>query len=99
VGGLIGTIAIFLPGALFIMFLYPIWNDVKTHPLVTRAFEGISAASAGLVLAAAYLLWRGGEYKEFDNIAVIVATVLLLLYTKIPSPVIVVLMLIAGFIF
>lgn len=98
-GGLIGTIAIFLPGALFIMFLYPIWNDVKTHPLVTRAFEGISAASAGLVLAAAYLLWQGGEYKEWDNLAVIVATVLLLLNTKIPSPVIVVLTLIAGFIF
>jgi chromate transporter len=98
-GGLIGTIAIFLPGALFIMFLYPIWNDVKTHPFVTRAFEGVSAASAGLVLAAAYLLWQGGEYKEWDNLAVIVATVLLLLNTKIPSPVIVVLALIAGFIF
>lgn len=97
-GGLIGTIAIFLPGALFIMFLYPIWNKVKKHPLVTRAFDGIAAASAGLILAAAYLLFRGIEYYEWQNILVIVATVLLLLYTKIPSPLVVILTLALGFI-
>ncbi|HYG16871.1 MAG TPA: chromate efflux transporter [Bacteroidia bacterium] len=96
-GGLIGMVAIFLPGALFIMFLYPIWNSFKSHPLVTRAFEGISAASAGLILAAAYLLFQGVGY-EWENIAVVVATTLLLMYTKIPSPVVVVLTLAAGFI-
>lgn len=98
VGGFIGTVAIFLPGALFIMFLYPIWNKVKHHPLVTRAFDGIAAASAGLILAAAYLLFRGIEYYEWQNILVIAGTVLLLLYTKIPSPLVVILTLVLGFI-
>lgn len=99
-GALIGTVAIFLPGVLIILFLYPIWNEVKKHPLVTKAFEGISAASAGLILAAAYLLSlsMGNEWLQWQNIAVAVATVLLLLYTKVPSPVVVVGTLLLGFI-
>lgn len=97
IGGLLGTVAIFLPGALFIMFLYPIWNRVKKHPLVTQAFDGIAAASAGLILAAAYLLSRDVAY-EWQSVVVIAATVLLLLYTKIPSPLVVVLTLALGFI-
>lgn len=98
IGGLIGTVAIFLPGALFIMFLYPIWNRVKKHPLVTLAFEGVAAASAGLILAAAYLLSKGVAY-EWQSVLVIALTVLLLLYTKTPSPVVVIITLISGFIF
>lgn len=98
VGALIGTVAIFLPGALLIMFLYPIWDRVKTHPLVTRAMAGIVAASAGLILAAAYLLSKGVGY-EWHNLAVMAGTVLLLLYTKIPSPLVVVITLVLGFIF
>jgi chromate transporter len=98
IGGLIGTVAIFLPGALFIMFLYPIWNRVKKHPLVTLAFEGIAAASAGLVLAAAYLLSKGVSY-EWESILVLAATVLLLLYTKLPSPIIVIAVLALGIMF
>lgn len=97
VGGLIGSIAIFLPGALFIMFLYPIWNRVKKHPLVTFAFEGIASASAGLVLAAAYLLSKGVAY-EWQSILVLVLTVLLLLYTKLPTPIVVILTVATGFI-
>lgn len=98
IGGLIGSIAIFLPGALFIMFLYPIWNRVKKHPLVTFAFEGIAAASAGLILAAAYLLSKGVAY-EWQSILVLIVTVLLLLYTKVPSPIVVLLTVVLGFIF
>lgn len=98
IGGLIGTVAIFLPGALFIMFLYPIWTRVKKHPLVTLAFEGIAAASAGLVLAAAYLLSKGIEY-QWQSVLVLAATVLLLLYTKIPSPIVVLAILVLGFMF
>lgn len=97
-GGLIGTVAIFLPGALFIMFLYPIWNRVKKHPLIIFAFDGIAAVSAGLILAAAYLLSKGVAY-EWQSILVLVVTVLLLLYTKIPPPIVVVFTILAGYLF
>ncbi|MBR9917108.1 chromate transporter [bacterium] len=56
-GSGIGTVGIFLPGALLIFFIYPIWRQIKTHPLVVRALPGVIAASAGLVIAAAYLMF------------------------------------------
>jgi len=56
-GSLLSTIAIFLPGALLIFFVYPIWKQIKTHPLVVKALPGVIAASCGLVIAAAYLMF------------------------------------------
>tara|TARA_Y100000385_G_scaffold43883_1_gene40662 strand:- start:427 stop:1707 length:1281 start_codon:yes stop_codon:yes gene_type:complete len=56
-GSLSSTIGIFLPGALLIFFVYPIWKQIKTHPIVVKALPGVIAASCGLVLAAAYLMF------------------------------------------
>ena len=56
-GSLSSTIGIFLPCALLIFFVYPIWKQIKTHPIVVKALPGVIAASCGLVLAAAYLMF------------------------------------------
>ena len=56
-GSLSSTVGIFLPGALLIFFVYPIWKQIKTHPIVVKALPGVIAASCGLVLAAAYLMF------------------------------------------
>ena len=56
-GSLSSTIGIFLPGALLIFFVYPIWKQIKTHHIVVKALPGIIAASCGLVIAAAYLMF------------------------------------------
>lgn len=68
-GSTVGTIGIFLPGALLIFFVYPIWRSIKTHPLVVKALPGVIAASAGLVIAAAYLMFLpvGLNWMEADN--------------------------------
>ena len=55
-GSFVSTLGIFLPGALLIFFVYPIWSKIKTHPIVVKALPGVIAASCGLVLAAAYLM-------------------------------------------
>lgn len=57
VGCVVGTVGIFLPGTLMIFFVYPIWENVKKMNLVQRSLGGIVATSAGLVMAAAYLLF------------------------------------------
>jgi chromate transporter len=51
------TVAIFLPGSLLIFFVYPVWKQIKQHPLVVKALPGVIAASCGLVIAAAYLMF------------------------------------------
>jgi chromate transporter len=56
-GSLSSTVGIFFPGALLIFFVYPIWKQIKTHPIVVKALPGVIAASCGLVLAAAYLMF------------------------------------------
>jgi chromate transporter len=56
-GSFVSTLGIFLPGALLIFFVFPIWKSIKKHPIVVKALPGVIAASSGLVLAAAYLMF------------------------------------------
>ncbi|HBN02973.1 MAG TPA: hypothetical protein DD396_02915, partial [Bacteroidetes bacterium] len=42
---------------LLIFFVFPIWERIKSHPIVVKALPGVIAASCGLVLAAAYLMF------------------------------------------
>lgn len=94
-GAAIGTVAIFLPGTFLIFFTYPIWDQLKNYSPVKNAIEGINAASAGLVFASAYLLFQPVELNQ-ANMIVLLLTLFLLLSTKVPSTVLVVLAILAG---
>jgi chromate transporter len=71
-----------------IFFVYPIWDQLKSYAPVKNAIEGINAASAGLVVSSAYLLFLPVEVNE-ENMLILLATLFLLLSTKVPSPIIV----------
>jgi chromate transporter len=92
------SIAIFLPGILLVFFVYPIWNQLKNFEPVKNAIEGVNAASAGLVISSAYLLFLPVEVNE-ENMLVLLTTLFLLLSTKVPSPIIVLGCLTAGYFF
>ncbi|MCY7411158.1 MAG: chromate efflux transporter [Chitinophagales bacterium] len=94
-GSIIGTVAIFLPGALLAFFIYPIWSFVKNYFFVRRALEGVNAAAVGLILSAAVILYTNIEF-HFINIFVVIVTFLLLYFTSIKAPVLVCLALMAG---
>jgi chromate transporter len=97
-GSAIGTVGIFLPGVLLIFFIYPIWNQMKDFSPVKKAIDGINATSAGLVIASAYLLFEPVQINEM-NMLVLLGTLFILLTTKIPNPVIVILCIFAGLFF
>jgi len=97
-GAVIGTIAIFLPGTFLIFFIYPIWNQLKNYTPIKNAIEGVNAASAGLVIASAYLLFKPVVLNQ-SNMIVLLLTLFLLLTTKVPGPVIVIICVLAGFIY
>jgi chromate transporter len=97
-GAIIGTIAIFLPGTFLIFFIYPIWNQLKNYTPIKNAIEGVNAASAGLVIASAYLLFKPVVLNQ-SNMIVLLLTLFLLLTTKVPSPVIVIICVLASFIY
>jgi len=103
IGCIIGTIAIFLPSALLVLFFYPVWQYLKKYVIVYRSLEGINAVVVGVMWAGALYLLRGMPLKNMDlnmlfNFAVIIATFLLLRYTKIYAPIIVVGCLLLGWI-
>jgi len=104
VGCLIGTIGIFLPSALLVLFFFPIWHNLKRYVVVFRAMEGINAVVVGIMVASTFYMMRDISLTELKtlsllNIGVILSTWLLLTFTRLPSPVIVLVCLILGWAF
>jgi chromate transporter len=97
-GCLIGIIGIFLPGALMAFMIYPFWEHMKNFSFVRKSLEGINAASVGLVLAAAIILYTNLEFR-WINLAVVLTAFLLLEFTRIKAPYLVALALASGFLY
>ncbi len=93
-GCIIGCVGIFLPSALLVLFFYPVWHNLKKYVIVFRALEGINAVVVGIMGAAFLYLLKDISITalntvSFVNIFVIIGTFLLLNFTKIRSPYIV----------
>jgi chromate transporter len=100
-GAIIGSVAIFLPSLLLVLFFYPIWHNLKKYAAVYRALEGINAAVAGIMIAATLYMMKDVSLMGLDtisilNLLVIAGTCCLLLFTKLPSPIVVVICLLLG---
>lgn len=107
IGCLIGTIGIFLPSALLVLFFYPVWHNLHRYNSIYRALKGINAAVVGIMAASTIYLTRDISFVGFVegrtlsllNIGVISGTFLMLLFTRIPAPIIALICLLLGFIF
>lgn len=97
IGAAAGGIGIFLPGLLLIYFIYPIWENLKKIKGIKISLKGITAVAGGLISVSAIILMQKSGFT-FDNIIVMLFTVLLLFTKKIPAPIIVLAVLVAGFI-
>jgi chromate transporter len=80
-----------------IFFVIRFWDGLKKYRPVRASLEGITAAAAGLVAASAIILFQPLE-NTFLNFSVTIATFCLLVFTKIPSPLIILGGLILGFV-
>lgn len=93
-GCLIGTLAIFLPSALLVLFFFPVWHNLKKYAVVYRSLEGINAAVVGIMIASTFYISRDislvdGNVISSLNLLVILLTILLLRFTKVFSVLIV----------
>ena len=103
-GCIIGSVAIFLPSALLVLFFFPVWQKLKKFVVVFRSLEGINAAVVGIMIAATLYLLKDVSIISLSttsliNIAVILGTFLVLQYSKIPPPFIVLFCLLTGLLF
>lgn len=102
-GCIIGSVAIFMPSALLVLFFFPIWHNIKKYAMVYRALEGINAVVVGIMIAAAFYMMKDipvqGWTDFFVALLILITTWLLLAYSKLPSPVIVMICLVMGLVF
>jgi chromate transporter len=103
-GCLIGSIAIFLPSALLVLFFFPIWNNLKKYSAIYRSLEGINAAVVGIMIAATFYIMKDVSVlrmnvDSFINVGVMIGAFLLLQYTRIASPLLVFFCLLLGYLF
>lgn len=94
-GCLVGLVCIFLPSALLVLFFFPVWNYLKRYAVVYRSLEGINAVVVGIMAASCVYLMKDISFLDtnlslFMNIVVMLGTFLLLTFTRIPSPFIVI---------
>ncbi|EKB49098.1 chromate efflux transporter [Cecembia lonarensis] len=94
-GGFVAAAGIFLPGTFLIFFVIRFWDQLKKYRPVRAALEGINAVSCGMLIAAAYLLFEPLDANLF-NILAIFGTYLLLQFTKLSSPIIIIIGVMAG---
>ena len=105
-GCVIGSIAIFLPSALLVLFFFPVWNNLKKYAVIYRSLEGINAAVVGIMAGATCYLIKDtflnslieGEKNGIWDLVIVIATFVLLNSTKIPAPFIVLACLVMGLI-
>ncbi|MES2447484.1 MAG: chromate efflux transporter [Bacteroidota bacterium] len=95
-GGLLAVIGINLPGLILVLFIVPFWNDLKKITRIKKSLSGINAVSVGFIFAAFILLIKPIGFNLMP-LSIIVSTFLLLNFTKISPPLIIIAGIILGY--
>ncbi len=105
-GCVIGAIALFLPSLLLVLFFFPVWNNLKRYVAIYRSLEGINASVVGIMIGSTLFLLKVVTIDittsitlSFLNFLIIVATFVLLSFTKILPQLVPLLCLIFGLIY
>jgi chromate transporter len=98
IGSVIAVIGINLPGLILILFIVPFWNDLKKITRIKNSMSGINAVAVGFMATAFILLMKpfAGNWMAYG---LMLATFLLLRFTKIKTPVLIVIGVVLGLVF
>ncbi|MNV56217.1 putative chromate transport protein [compost metagenome] len=87
-GGLVAVMGINLPGLLLVLFIVPFWEDLKKISRIKYSMSGINAVSVGFIIAA-FILLVMPMGLNLMGIGVMLSTFLVLHFTRISPPFIV----------
>lgn len=89
-GGLLATVAIFLPAFLLILGTLPFWDQLRRNPKIKGALMGVNAAVVGILISAFYHpIWTSAILQPVD-FAFAAVLFSMLVYWKMPPWIIVV---------
>lgn len=103
IGSIMSVAGIFLPGTFLIFFMIRIWESLKKFRPIRASLEGINAANAGLVAAAAVLLFQPLVAHQSVEVVILnavfaMAAFALTAFTRVPSWAIILVGLLCGII-
>jgi chromate transporter len=98
IGAVVAVIGINLPGLILILFIVPFWNDLRKITRIKNSLSGINAVAVGFMATALILLTRplGLNFLAFG---IVIGTFLLLKFTKIKTPFVIIIGVVLGLIF
>jgi len=98
IGSLEAVIGINLPGLILVLFIVPFWEDLKKITLIKNSLSGITAVAVGFMATAFILLARpfGTDWLAY---LLMICTFLLLKFTKIKTPIVIIIGIVLGLIF
>ncbi|QUW22528.1 chromate transporter [Sporosarcina sp. Marseille-Q4063] len=89
IGGLVATIAVFLPAFLLIVGALPFWDQLRSNPKIKGAIMGVNAAVIGILISALYHpIWTSSILAPMD-FALAALLFSMLSYWKLPPWIIV----------
>ena len=89
-GGLVATVAVFLPAFLLILGALPFWDRLRNNPKVKGAIMGVNAAVVGILISAFYQpIWTSSILEPID-FALAAILFSMLAYWKLPPWIVVV---------
>lgn len=95
-GGLLAVLGINLPGLILVLFIVPFWDDLKKITRIKKSLSGINAVSVGFIIAAFILLFKPIGFQIMP-IVLIISTFLVLNFTKISPPFIILAGIVLGY--
>jgi len=96
-GGILSTIAIFLPSFFISLFLYRLLDFINKHKLLRSFLNIVNAASVALIAAVAIQM-TGGFISQWQSVVILMLSLLLVLFTKINTALLIVLGSCAGYV-
>lgn len=95
-GGVLAVLGINLPGLILVLFIVPFWDDLKKIGRIKHSLSGINAVSVGFIIAAFMLLVKPVGFNALP-ISILIGTFLVLNFTKISPPIIVLIGIVFGY--
>jgi chromate transporter len=98
VGSLVAVIGINLPGLILILFIVPFWEDLKKITRIKNSLSGINSVAVGF-MATAFILLTKPFLGNWLAYGLMTGTFMLLYFTKIKTPIIIIIGVLLGLIF
>ena len=85
IGSIVATLGINLPGLILVLFFVPFWNDLKKISRIKNSLSGINAVAVGFIIAAFIFLLKPIGLHLLP-VTLVVSTFLILTFTNIRTP-------------